>query len=696
MKFPNFRFVTATFKIAILAAAVFILNAQTLAAGVLDTSFANGGRVAVDFGGFTIPGPAAVDSNNKITVLASVELPGQRYLDVALIRFNPDGSRDASFGTGGRVVTEVSPGEDFATAIALQPDGKIVVVGQAEPSRQTLVADFFVIRYNPNGSLDAGFGNNGIVLIDHSETDTLEDVAVQPDGKIVAVGTTSANTGEGAILRFNSNGTLDDTFGANGAVYLPTPVTTTRTIAGFHKVELLADGRILAGGFVQTRPQTGGIFSIILALFDNTGKLVESFGNQGITRYDGGISPGKLDLAVLPDGKILAIAGHIVRFTGNGVLDAVLSFSNNRAAVAVNPKDGRYVITNFSVSNSPPVLETRLFSRENRFIGRARNIDAYEAAFQPDGKLVLLSPDTAGTAPGVVVTRLLSITSMATRLADFDNDERTDFTVFRPDNRALYVLRSSGNGFLSFTANTNVTRVIPENYNRAPNENLISPLFIYWQAALSADSPAFFHIVARSSELARLQWGLSNDVPVGGDYDGDGKTDYTVFRPSDGVWYIVQSSDNRMRGFQWGKAGDKPVPADYDYDGITDFAVYRPSNGTWYVWRSSDDSYTATQFGISTDIPLTGDFDGDGRADFVVYRPSEGTWYLLNTLTGFRAAQFGIATDAPVPGDYDGDGRHDIAVFRNGVWYVLGSRQGFYAVQWGLASDVPAAVRYAD
>ncbi len=125
MNYQIFRCFNHLFKIVFLAATVFIIHPQVLAVGVLDTSFGNGGRVAVDFGGFTIPGPAIVDRENKILVLASVEQPGQRYLDVAVARFNENGSLDASFGSGGKVITVVSAGEDFAKAIALQPDGKI-------------------------------------------------------------------------------------------------------------------------------------------------------------------------------------------------------------------------------------------------------------------------------------------------------------------------------------------------------------------------------------------------------------------------------------------------------------------------------------------------------------------------------------------------------------------------------------------
>ena len=132
------------------------------------------------------------------------------------------------------------------------------------------------------------------------------------------------------------------------------------------------------------------------------------------------------------------------------------------------------------------------------------------------------------------------------------------------------------------------------------------------------------------------------------DFDGDGRTDFSVFRPSEGNWYILQSSNNTVRIQSFGLMGDKIVSGDYDGDGLTDFAVFRPSDGNWYVLRSSDSAVSIV------------------------------TW--------------GLSTDKPVPGDYDGDGRTDMAVFRNGVWYILQSSTGTPTTStWGLASDIPVA-----
>lgn len=187
-----------------------------------------------------------------------------------------------------------------------------------------------------------------------------------------------------------------------------------------------------------------------------------------------------------------------------------------------------------------------------------------------------------------------------------------------------------------------------------------------------------------------LQFGIGTDIMTPGDYDGDGKTDQAVFRPSDGTWHLLTKAGfYTARAF--GTSGDIPAPADFNGDGKTELAVFRPSTGVWYIANSdSMGTYTIAQFGLDGDKPVVGDYDGDGKADIAVWRPSTGVWYASRSSDGgLTAAAFGIATDRPTQGDYDGDGKTDFAVLRDGVWYLLQSTNGFNQFNFGLAGDLP-------
>ena len=148
------------------------------------------------------------------------------------------------------------------------------------------------------------------------------------------------------------------------------------------------------------------------------------------------------------------------------------------------------------------------------------------------------------------------------------------------------------------------------------------------------------------------------------DFDGDGKTDISIFRPTAGEWWCLRSSDAGNRAFQFGAGTDKIVPADFTGDGKTDISIWRPSTGEWFVMRSEDNSFYSFPFGASGDIPLAADFDGDGFANPAVFRPSSATWYILNSSGGATITTFGASGDKPAIADYDGDGKADPAVYR--------------------------------
>lgn len=211
--------------------------------------------------------------------------------------------------------------------------------------------------------------------------------------------------------------------------------------------------------------------------------------------------------------------------------------------------------------------------------------------------------------------------------------------------------------------------------------------------------PAGDWYLNRSTDgFTAMHFGTQGDIPAPGDFDGDGKADVAVFRPSSGVWYIFRSSDSQFVVRQFGLNGDEPRAGDFDGDGKADLAVFRGSEGRWYWMNSSNDAFNVVSFGLNGDLPLLGDFDGDNKTDLSVFRPSNGVWYRLNSSDGsFAAVGFGLATDRPVPGDYDGDGKADVAVWRpsNGTWYSLRSSDGQYSVvQFGSNGDVPAPGDY--
>jgi subtilisin-like proprotein convertase family protein len=205
--------------------------------------------------------------------------------------------------------------------------------------------------------------------------------------------------------------------------------------------------------------------------------------------------------------------------------------------------------------------------------------------------------------------------------------------------------------------------------------------------------------IRKSDSWANLVvvWGQPGDIPAPGDYDGDRKTDECMFRPSTGQWITFRSSTNTVSFVTWGSSTDKVVPSDYNGDGITDVAVYRPSNGTWYILRSGTNSPLIAQWGLSTDLPVPGDYDGDGSFDIAIFRPSTGQWFGILSSIGNAQATWGISGDKPVQADYDGDGQTDLAVFRpsDGNWYIYSSDlEAARIVKFGLSDDIPVPGDY--
>jgi uncharacterized delta-60 repeat protein len=285
--------------------------------GTLDASFGAGGIVTTGFGVSAEATSAVVQPDGKIVAAGFANLGGGDYF--ALVRYNSDGTLDASFGTGGKVSTAfLSQGFSlaYANSVAIQPDGKIVAAGNAAIGGGF---DFALARYNSSGTLDAGFGTGGQVTTDFAGSDDqVESVAVQPDGKIVAAGNTGRYVNRGfdfGVARYNSNGTLDTSFGTSGKV--------TTDFAGSDDIPsepsaiaLQGDGKIVVMGetVVGVSPSDGAlIYDFALARYNNNGTLDTSFAASGKATTDfAGASDLPFAVAVQPDGNIVVAGGaHI-------------------------------------------------------------------------------------------------------------------------------------------------------------------------------------------------------------------------------------------------------------------------------------------------------------------------------------------------------------------------------------------------
>ena len=379
--------------------------------GTLDETFGALGKVTTAIGSGNDTAQAiAVQPDGKILVAGGC-ITGSTY-DFCLARYSPAGILDTSFGAGGIVITAIGSNHSNATALALQPDGKIVITGNCF----SINSDFCLARYNAVGALDATFGAGGkVITAIGSKDDGAVAVAVQPDGKIVvAGGCLGAINGDFCLARYNAVGTLDTTFGADGKVI--TAIGSGTAIP--HDLALQADGKIIVAGHCLGTINN----DFCLARYDTVGMLDTSFGTGGaVITAAGGGEDYIWALAVQPDGKIVA-GGNcnssssgpdfcLARYTTVGALDSTFGTggmvtssivggsSDYVRALALQP-DGKIVVAGYcSVSkisfclaryNPVGALDTT-FGTLGKVVSAigSRDDQALALALQPDGKIVV-------------------------------------------------------------------------------------------------------------------------------------------------------------------------------------------------------------------------------------------------------------------------------------------------------------------
>jgi uncharacterized delta-60 repeat protein len=310
-----------------------LLNAQK--AGTLDRSFGNNGIVTTDFdSSVDEAGAVIILPNGKIIVAGKSFAPNQSF---SLAKYNEDGTLDVNFGKGGKVISNFRKTFAYTYCAALQPDGKILIGGSMSSDKGNYGDYFLLIRYNINGKIDSSFGHNGVdtTIIEKGVGGAFHSILLQPDGKIIGVGSSNGLKYDYTVIRYLSNGKIDSSFGINGIT--KTSVAYDYCNAG----ALQSDGKILAGGY------SGDEFLIVR--YNNNGTIDATFGNDGIvlTKFNLTGEVSCKAMALQPDGKII-LGGNYQDF--KGVIKVILARFNSNGTPDVKFGVGGFHLNSFKIS----------------------------------------------------------------------------------------------------------------------------------------------------------------------------------------------------------------------------------------------------------------------------------------------------------------------------------------------------------
>ncbi len=597
----------------------------------------------------------------------------------------------------------------------------------------------------------SGSGFAQRLTYDSSFTPTLNGavslIEIQSDGKILIAGDFTSVNGVERIkfARLNADGSLDPIFNANATMVVNGGAGT----AVIRSIEILSDGKILLGGYFGSGQPLE--YHRTVVRLNTNGSLDGTLTSVPQIHSGGFVTVRKAEQ--LPNGKILMCGDftlpngnakpYLARYNFDGTYDSTFATAiDNRCYGVEGQPDGKYIVAGFytTVNGSSHNGLTRFNSDDSVDVTFNAAFPLYtKVQLESDGKLTVMHQGVSRLNPDGS-----TLLTYATSLFGTDND-----LTFQPNGKIIIV--GDYNDFFGQSAHFNRFNTDGTHDPSANRISFLGPNFPYHPRSVAvasdgkviAGGPFSSFSINLGGQISRPY--LVRFVPEAlqikpkFDFDGDGKDDIGVYRPSDTYWYLNRSTGG-FYAEQFGLAADKPIVADYDGDGKADIAIYR--DGVWMWMRSSDSTFATRVCGQAGDIPQP-IYGSDGKASFLVFRPSDGKFYVhpvfgnegladmrnLNPLPGdkpvvadydgdgrgdlavFRNGQwraltsnnlalrtynFGLAGDIPVPADYDGDGRVDYAIFRpsEGNWYIQKSTEGFYAANWGLATDSPVPADY--
>ncbi len=654
-----------------------------------DTSFNGTGysiQTIVPYPNYSRANSFAIQPDGKI-VLAGDVVRNMQQDEFALVRINTDGTLDTSFGANGVVIAMLGSNSDSISKVRLQPDGKILLACTSWAVGSS--ANVMLVRYNSNGTLDTTFNSTGYVTynVGGESEEYTADVALQPDGKMVVGGHSTASFGAPSsifVMRFNANGTLDSTFDGDGVLLITTPAGG----AAF-QIIVLSDGKLLVAGYRND----GVKDNFLLMRLNSDGTSDTSFGTGGSTTTSVSSDPDYIFSADRQsDGKIVVGGSfYIARYSADGILDTSFGTGGKTRVPSFYEINFVRVIAGDKILVSSRgayrfmangALDTHFNNSGFRGMGNT-NLTCSSSAveIQTDGKL-LMGGSCGENSSSFTVVRFQE--TRTKRFLDFNGDGRTDISIFRPSNGQWWYLSSLNLATQTFAGQWGLStdRPVPADFTGDGKTDV---------AVFRPASGEWFILRSDNGSFYSFPFGTSGDIPIAADFDGDDLADVGVFRPSTNEWYIQKSTGGLMTAI-FGASGDRPVPADYDGDFKTDIAIYRPSTGEWWINRSSDGSTYALQFGTSSDNPVPGDYTGDNKTDAAIFRPSTGEWFILRSEdNSYYSVAFGQSGDVPTPGNYGGDGKFDVAIYRpsENRWFVQVTGGAYFWRLFGAAGDQP-------